>query len=567
MESVRFSVVRALACVASLSSLCAALSPSFAAVVVNEVLYDPDGPDTGLEFVEIANCGDEVVLLGGWTLETGNGANHDDWTLEWIGGDLDHLDPGEIFLIGEADVTPQPDYVTSLDLQNGPDAVRLTDGAVVVDLVGWGEPLFPEYYEGAPASDAPSGRSLARTPDCWDHDQNAGDFSECDAPTPGVKNSLAHDLSLTVRHSGRHIFDDGGPVTVACVVRNIGFVSTEGTGAVLELFVDGSVDPAASALVTEDLSPRDSIDLALTWDVAASGHHLATARLVYALDADLTSNTASTSFAVGGPGGFLAVNEIAHSPEEGGTEWVEVVNVSRDTVDVRGWSLGDDVDARFLASPETVALHLVAPDEYLVVAKDAELLDGASSSPVVETDGWEALSADDTVVLLDRYGTPIDRVAYVKRWGGGRGVSLERVRADMPPDDPNNWGSSVSQEGSTPGRANSIQLSSLPSSGTLTVTPNPLTPNGDGVGDRAVVRFELPVPRAVARLTVFDLEGRVRAVLLDQAEVAGRGELLWDGSGLDGNPLPSGLYVLSLEALSARDGVFATARAAVGIVR
>ncbi len=59
----------------------------------------------------------------------------------------------------------------------------------------------------------------------------------------------------------------------------------------------------------------------------------------------------------------------------------------------------------------------------------------------------------------------------------------------------------------------------------------------------------------------------MRAVLLDHAHVASRHELLWDGAGLDAAPLPSGLYIVCLEALSARDGVLVTAKTVVGIVR
>jgi flagellar hook assembly protein FlgD len=71
----------------------------------------------------------------------------------------------------------------------------------------------------------------------------------------------------------------------------------------------------------------------------------------------------------------------------------------------------------------------------------------------------------------------------------------------------------------------------------------------------------------VARVTVYDALGRARAVLLDHEHVASRHELLWDGTGLDGSPLPSGLYVVCLEALNAREGVLVTAKCAVGIVR
>ena len=46
-----------------------------------------------------------------------------------------------------------------------------------------------------------------------------------------------------------------------------------------------------------------------------------------------------------------------------------------------------------------------------------------------------------------------------------------------------------------------------------------------------------------------------------------RTEFIWDGKGPDGDLLPSGLYVLLLEAVNAREGVLVEAKAAVGIVR
>ena len=73
--------------------------------------------------------------------------------------------------------------------------------------------------------------------------------------------------------------------------------------------------------------------------------------------------------------------------------------------------------------------------------------------------------------------------------------------------------------------------------------------------------------RATARLTVFDLEGRVRAVLADHVALSSESEFLWDGAGSDGAPLPSGLYIIYLEAIDARAGIFVTAKTAVGIVR
>lgn len=538
-----------------------------AEVVINEVLYDPEGSDTGLEFVEIMNCGHVDVLLTGWVLETGNGAHTDDWTVEWIGGDFDYLGVGEILLVGEAAVSPSPDYVTPLDLQNGPDGVRLREGDRIVDTVGWGEPLFAEYYEGRPAVDAPSGSSLARSPDCFDHDDNAGDLIACASPTPGARNALTFDLSVDARDAWGVVADIGGPLIVRSVVRNVGAVPTGVREFTVSLHVDDSSAPTSSVTPDEPLAPRDSLEVPIAWASPASGYHRLTVRVALPEDQNASNDEDHTTVAVGAPGGLLMLNEIMYSPEDGQTEWVELVSTLYETVSADGWRLGDGVDSHAMPGAGEVGATSVPPGAFLVVAKDAALVGDSCPSLVVSTDGWEVLSADDTVILLDRYGTPIDRVRYEKSWGGARGVSLERVRPDMPSEDLNNWGSSVAPSGSTPGLPNSIHLPERPKRGTLTVLPNPFTPDGDGVDDRTVIRFDLPVARATARLSVFDLKGRLLTRLLDREAVASRSDLIWDGAGADGEPLPSGLYVLLLEAISAREGVLVEAKAAVALVR
>jgi hypothetical protein len=536
---------------------------AFGQVVINEVLYDPDGPDAGLEFVELLNCSEQGVQLSGWVVETGNGAGPDDWTVEWVGGALDYLAPGEIFLIGEADVEPGPDYVTSLDLQNGPDGVRLSDGNSVVDVVGWGEPLFQEYYEGAPAPDVVSGLSLGRAPDCFDSGDNALDLIGS-APTPGTRNALGYDLSVAVPASSRRVFEAGADAVVDCVILNVGSLEVTAGSGTIGLFPEGQAAAVSEIPVDLALGPRDSTSLSLAWPHPPSGYYRAEVRLAFPADQDFSDNAARTSFRVGDAVNLLVINEVMHSPTDEQTEWVELVSVARGSVNVAGWGLGDGVERHDVSPDGTLS---IPPGGYLLLVRDIEDVEWPDTCPVRTTDGWEALSSEDVVCLTDEYGTPVDVVSYDRKWGGERGVSLERVRADMPSQDARNWGGCVSPDGSTPGRANSISLSAAPSPGLLTLSPNPFTPNGDGRDDRCVVRFELPVPRSTVRITVFDVVGRERGVLMDHEAVASRGELLWDGSDADGNTLPSGLYIISLEAIDARAGVLATARTAVGIVR
>lgn len=552
------------------SVLSLAMSPTpacrcAASVVINEVLYDPDGPDTGLEFVEIVNCGRTGVSLSGWTLETGNGANPDDWTVEWVGREFDFLEPGGFFVIGEPSVVPEPDFVTALDLQNGPDAARLADGVRPVDVVGWGEPLFQEYYEGAPAPDVPSGCSVARSPDCYDHDDNSVDLLPAPVPTPGSGNSPGVDLSVTLRHHGNEVQPTSSSVMVQCVVRNAGALEVTGGVPTLTLLLDDSDVPVTVRPVEASLAPRDSVAAALECE-APPGYHRAVVRVSCPGDEEPLNDTRETSFTLGAPGGLVRLSEVMYSPDDEGTEWVELRNSSGESVDLSGWSLGDD-DEQHAVSARDAGDTLLAPGGFAVVAKDTAAFGWTQACLLFRTERWEALSAGDVVVLLDQFGTPMERVAYDDSWGGDRGVSLERVRIDIGSDDPCNWGSSVDPSGSTPCSENSIFLPTRESSGRLGAAPNPFTPNGDGRSDRTAISYELPVARARVRISVYDALGRKRATLIDIGGSAATGEVLWDGLDGDGRLLPSGLYVVRLEAISAREGVFVDEKRAVGLIR
>jgi len=163
-------------------------------VVINEVLYNPLGSDTGMEFVELHNPTNEMISLNGYILESGNGANPNDWTVEWIGLSSDMILPNGYFLIGESNVSPTPDYLTNLDLQNSPDGVRLKTNITLIDTVGYGNLQFPEYYEGTPAKNVAEGLSLTRTSGI-DTNNNSADFT-ASQPNPQSGKNLQSGLSV-----------------------------------------------------------------------------------------------------------------------------------------------------------------------------------------------------------------------------------------------------------------------------------------------------------------------------------------------------------------------------------
>src|SRR5438552_3064605 len=197
--------MRALTFIAAPALCCAALvaSPAFSRaaaapppVVLNEIYYDAPGADPGYQFVELMNRGEAAVPLAGYRLEAGDGAGSGRWRPVWSGGPDDVVAPHARFVIGEASVLPPPDRVQTVDLENGPDAVRLTAPDGAQDVVGYGALTYAEYFAGRPAPDVPAGSSLARLPDGTDTGDNAADFAAVSPPTPGAPNQPERDLAV-----------------------------------------------------------------------------------------------------------------------------------------------------------------------------------------------------------------------------------------------------------------------------------------------------------------------------------------------------------------------------------
>jgi PKD repeat protein len=70
--------------------------------------------------------------------------------------------------------------------------------------------------------------------------------------------------------------------------------------------------------------------------------------------------------------------------------------------------------------------------------------------------------------------------------------------------------------------------------------PNPFNPE-------TTIRYQLPEPAAV-QLRVFDLQGKMIRILASRKMDAGEYQVLWDGRNEAGQSMPSGVYVLRIEA-------------------
>ena len=521
-------------------------------VLINEVHYDPDGTDTGFEFVELMNTGAEAVPLSGYELQSGNGASPDDWTTEWSGDMVSVLDPDHLYVIGESKVIPEPDEVTALDLQNGPDAVRLIYFGEVVDAVGWGEHSFPEYYEGNPAADVSSGLSVVRNPDGYDTGDNSVDFA-ARLPSPGSFSSHMTDLTVeldTVGFSGN--LPMGQASLIPFMITNSGRKACAGDAA-MSLGERGQT--LATSTLEIMLAPRESTESGFSWLPENERFLLLSLTVAFSGDQDTTNNAAEFIVRAGNPAPAIVINEIMANPTEG-PEWVELISLFGVPVAIDRWTLGDGVEQHALNSANTIA-----PGGYVIVCKDTSGF-GDAGCHVTETDGWETLSRDDTVVLRSGLGVTLDSVSYVASWGAETDMSLERVRPDLP-STRENWGTCQDESGGTQCSQNSIYLDAALASGRIMAEPNPFEADGSS---RLLISYTFPFMKAYSQVRIFDRTGVVVRTLCNGKRLYGKSSELWDGTDDSGELLPTGIYIVLAEATS-EQGETASAKLPVAVVR
>ncbi len=400
-------------------------------LLLSEVLYDApqEGSDSEFEWVEVYNAGDAAVSMADWAVADNGGQDRiPSFT----------LGPGEYLVIAATASGFAANYpgfagnLVSLEgtigngLSNTGDVVRLLapDGAEA-DAMSYGDNASAF---APPCPDVPAGQSLARVPSGSDTD-TAVDWAPQPAPNPG------------------------GPGLAATPTPTPTLTLTPASGAT------GTSTPTPTPTGTPTATPIPT--------VAATPTPTATA----------------------GPLPLVRLNEILPRPEVidwdgNGTadaydEWIEVVNLGPEAVDLGGWAL-DDITGGGSAPYVFPAGTLLGPGEFLVRYR--------STTRVAlnqDADTANLLAPDGTVVDSFSYTNPRSDASY-SRIVDGTG---EWTDAYPPsPGQPNRPGTPTP----TPTGTASPTATPIP-----TVTPTP-TPTAT-IGPLPLIRLNeiLPRPEAV----------------------------------------------------------------------
>ncbi|MFH1502363.1 MAG: glucodextranase DOMON-like domain-containing protein [Candidatus Eisenbacteria bacterium] len=107
-------------------------------------------------------------------------------------------------------------------------------------------------------------------------------------------------------------------------------------------------------------------------------------------------------------------------------------------------------------------------------------------------------------------------------------------------------------------------------SGVLT-EPNPFSPNGDGLYDDMIVTFYIGREADYVNIEFYDLAGVLarRLVFQGATNYTGRTfeQITWDGTDMNGNVVPYGLYVMRVEAKFKTEPIFERVNRAIAVIK
>jgi hypothetical protein len=520
--------------------------PAAAALVINEILYDPEGPDRGFEWVEIHNTGPWPATLEGIALEAGDGSGPGRWTRTWEGAPGEWIEAGGFCVVGgpwQGRAACSPGV---LELQNGPDGVRLVREGLELDRVGWGELTEREYFEGNSAATVASGTALARREDGRDTDDNLADFGPAE-PTPGSWNHPARDLAVSLRRPGPPIPIRDGSNQVEALVRLENRGSVEIPAAEVRLMVDGRLLLPDSTRLSGPLAPGVPVDVAVALALPAGlGRRAWTCAVAWPGDL-VAENDADTLCGWVGPSP-LRIAEIAPRPGPGGTEWVELDSVAGNG-SVEGWSLRDASGTRLVLCGREAPLE----GSPIVVARDSVAAAVAGMAPARWTGAWPTLNDSaaegqgaDTLWLADPTGLVTDWAV----WGRTREEETWiRLRGAPPDAGLDAWVVAGPPSGGTPGRPNP------PAASTRRLNV------GDASGEGAAISFSrdpggawIPFPpishESRREMRILRLDGSI-AGSFEAAPGPAESWARWDGRRPDGRACPAGVYLLETRIIAA----------------
>ncbi len=256
----------------------------------------------------------------------------------------------------------------------------------------------------------------------------------------------------------------------------------------------------------------------------------------------------------------IIINEILFNPLPGGTGFIELVNISRKTFDLRhlvlsGMKQGNPGPSYVIAPGG----YLLFPGDYAVLTTDPETVMNHYFTPynasfVIMEQMPPMPNEWGRVIIAGLQGNILDDLSYNSDMHSPlltvrKGVSLERLSYERPACDPSNWHSASESSGfATPGYKNSQSMAALNIPvNILTVDPKIFSPDNSGYNDVVTISYDLEKPGYAGSIIIFDSRGRLVKRLARNELLGISGKYSWNGRNEANHQQNLGIYIIMME--------------------
>lgn len=253
--------------------------------------------------------------------------------------------------------------------------------------------------------------------------------------------------------------------------------------------------------------------------------------------------------------GDLIINEVLFNPLSGGSDFIELINISKKIIDLKGLRIYNSSINKF----ETIEIsQVMRENEYICISKDtsnirlnyfvpqnAKLLQNAI--PSLDDDNGNvniySLSPNNDKILIDSFN--YDENMHSSFLIDNNGYSLERKNPYSNTNDIFNWTSAASDVGgATPGYSNSDYYAINDSLNGITLSNKIFSPDQDGYNDELKIEYNLNSIDNIINVSIFDSKGRYITKIANNYLIGKQGFITWDGSIGDKKIAGLGLYIL-----------------------
>ncbi|MCB9258754.1 MAG: lamin tail domain-containing protein [Ignavibacteriales bacterium] len=258
----------------------------------------------------------------------------------------------------------------------------------------------------------------------------------------------------------------------------------------------------------------------------------------------------------------LVITEIMFNPNDNNSEYIEIYNPTDNLIELGNWKIKVENELFMLSNKS----YFIEPNNYFIISADSQIYNNYSwllehqNSTISNKSSLNLSNSGKSVYLIDYKNEVIDSVIYSEAWHNSafsktKNISLELINTNLDRNNSNNWSSSVSSFGGTPGRQNSINISNTVNETKLSISPNPFSPDNDGYEDFTIIRYNLKESIAQVRIRIFDSKGRIVRNLANNIPSGSNGEIIFDGLDNSKSPLKIGIYIVLFEAVNSRNAV------------